>query len=291
MQRIMSCNKYITTSSEPWILLPFIYTLKRKGCFSEYNHLSMVNAIEDFYNALPEGKYDYLKEIRSTALNLYNKVAGNDAKYFLDKTPRYHLISEEIIQLFPDGKYIFLWRNPLAIIASIINTWFDGRWHLHVFEVDLFNGLYNLVNTYQKYSSDVLAVRYEDLILNSSREWKRIYNYLEIPFDPKNIDDFHRIRLKGRFGDKTGEDKYRALSSEPIYKWKKILSNPIRKAWCKHYLSWIGPDRIKKMGYNLDELQESLKSVETTFGYMGSDSLNIIYGFIKNKLKSYVFNR
>jgi len=59
---------------------------------------------------------------------LYNRaleVAGK--RFFLDKTPRYYFIIPELKNVFPEAKFIILLRNPLAVLSSILNTWFQNN--------------------------------------------------------------------------------------------------------------------------------------------------------------------
>ena len=53
---------------------------------------------------------------------------GPDTRCFVDKSPPYHLIAQQIISTFPDARFVFLWRNPLSVLASIVDTLADGRW-------------------------------------------------------------------------------------------------------------------------------------------------------------------
>lgn len=132
LQRILGGHPEIVTTSEPWILLPFLYVLKESGLFSEYGHSGCYKAVGDFFDGFPNGKDDYLKEVNCFTKKLYQKYINNEEKYFVDKTPRYSLIVDEIITTFPEAKVIFLWRNPLAIISSIIDTWGGGGGGIYI---------------------------------------------------------------------------------------------------------------------------------------------------------------
>jgi hypothetical protein len=94
----------VATVSEPWLLIPFMYTLKQEGVAAEYGHRIMVKAIEDFCRELPRGSEDYPEEIRNLALRLYAKATPDGATYFLDKNPRYHLIVDDLFRPFPDSR-------------------------------------------------------------------------------------------------------------------------------------------------------------------------------------------
>ena len=295
VQRILGAHTEIATVAEPWILLPLLYTLKEQGSYTEYNHQYTNIAINDFCRELPNGQDDYLTAISNFARELYTKARKGKEHYFLDKTPRYHLISDNVIRLFPDGKFIFLWRNPLAIAASIIETWGSGRWSIYRFKIDLYEGLTKLIDTYSQHRETVHAVRYEDLTTNADAEWKSIFDYLELDYDPELLAQFSKVKFDGQLGDPTGAKQYDAISSEPLHKWKTTLANPIRKAWCRRYLNWIGQERLSIMGYDLAELLDELAAIPSSprrvIGDIALMSFGVPYCFfetyaLKHKLKT-----
>lgn len=276
-QRILAAHEDIATASEPHILLPHLYSLKPHDVYAEYAHHGTVEAIRDFCQQLPNGTDEYLIEIRDFILRLYAGVAKKEAKYFLDKTPIYHLIVEDVIRLFPQGKFIFLWRNPLSVASSFMKSWAGSRWTLYKWRIHLFKGLANLVAAYEKYANQACAVRYEDLIANPEQEFQRIFTYLELPFDLEVLTQFTNVKLN-KLGDQSNRDLYQTLSKEPLEKWKGVMVNPLRKAWCQRYLRWIGQERLAVMGYNLNELLAELNAIPFSFRFMGSDLWWMPYG-------------
>ena len=56
-------------------------------------------------------------------------------------------------------------------------------------------------------------------------------------------------------GDPTGVKNYREVDTAPLEKWKTTINNnPLRKMWCRRYLSWIGEERLKVMGYRFQRV-------------------------------------
>lgn len=270
IQRIIAAHEGVATASEPWLLLPHAYTLRASGVDAEYVHPLMVAAVEDFCEALPAGEDDYLAELREFTLRLYEKAAGDSgAIYFLDKSPPYCLVAEEIMRLFPEGKFIFLWRNMLSVTASMIETW--GPWRPNFMSSDLFLGLPRLIDAYQANRAQVHAARFEDLVTGDEASWRELMAYLEIPFEPGALSSFAEVELDGRMGDPTGRQRYTALSSEPQEKWKKTFANPIRRAWCRRYLRYLGADRLALMGYDLDRMVEELDALPPGTGALLPD--------------------
>jgi len=294
-QRILGSHEDISTAAEPWLLLPLLYARKSEGVLAEYDHDAAFKAWEDFEKTLPGKSADMDAALRQFALELYTKAARPGARYFLDKTPRYHLIAAEIMRIFPDVKVIFLWRNPLAVMSSIIETFGRGRWNVYEFKIDLFNGLEHLLNAHQDFKQRAHAMRYEDLVKDSGTVVEKLCVYLDIPYKKSLIEEFAKATLRGRLGDYTGTKEYASISAEPLDKWKQQLCNPLRKRWARAYLHWIGKDRLAAMGYSLDELLAELNALPFSLRRLFSDIYWRAYGFfylffegqlMKRKLRS-----
>jgi len=76
LQRLLATHPAIATASEPWILLPQLYTLRDQGAYSEYGHYLMASAVQDFARDLPGGVDSLRAEMRDYVLRLYGKAAG-----------------------------------------------------------------------------------------------------------------------------------------------------------------------------------------------------------------------
>lgn len=287
VQRILASHDEITTTSETWILFPFLYGFKNHGIYAEYNHDLLYAALDDFCKKLPNGKDDYLEEIVKCTTRLYAKASGQKELYFLDKTPRYHLIVNDIIPMFPEAKFIFLWRNPLSIIASIVNTWLGGKWNISNYRVDLFKGLPNLVSAYQNYSNRVCAMRFEDFVSDPETECRKIFDYLDLSFDSKTLKQFSKIQLSGLMGDPTRIKQYDTISKQPLEKWPRTFANPIRKKWGKNYLRCIGEKRLKVMGYDFERLINQLHAIPSSYEYFTSDLFSLSKMALKKNLFRY----
>lgn len=289
LQRVIAAHDGVATVSEPWILLPYLYTLRSGGVSAEYEHELMFTAIEDFCRALPERDADYLVELRKFVLRLYEKAAGAEARYFLDKSPPYCLIAEEIIRLFPEGKFVFLWRNPLSIVASIIQTW--EPWRPTMFRSDLFIGLPRLVAAYRAHGHLAYSVRFEDLVGGDPDRWGTLLDYLEVPFEPDALTRFSQVELNGRMGDPTGVKRYSTLSPEPQEKWKETLANPLRREWCRRYLRFLGDERLALMGYDGRQIVRELDAQATSTKHLVGDLGRMIGDMAKEPIRIQVRRR
>jgi sulfotransferase family protein len=277
VQRVLATHAEVATSNEPWVLLPQIYALRERGAYAEYGQVPASRAIQEFAQSLPGGVEDYREALRGFVLHLYRQASHPGATYFLDKTPRYAFIAEDLFQLFPDAAFVFLWRSPLSVLSSVVETWGRGRWMIHRWRVDLFDGVSRLAAARKEHQDTSYAIRYEDLVADPDSAWPELFSYLGLTFDPASLTGFHRKEYAGRMGDPSGQKRYRELSAEPLDKWRRTLCNPYRKAWAHRYLEWIGAERLALMGYDLTALLRELDALPAGGRRMASDLVRSAY--------------
>lgn len=274
---MLAAHPDIATSGEPWLLLPFLYSLRPEGVAAEYDHRTAARAIEEFCRyALPGGVDRYLEEGRQLYLSL-TRAAAEGKRYFLDKTPRYHLVADELLRLFPEARFVFLWRHPLAIAASLIDSWNGGRWNLDAYAVDLYAGVERLTATFAAAGERAAEVRFEDLVRTPEVELDRVVSWLGLPPDGRLATAFADVPLPGSMGDAQGTARYRAVSQEPLEAWKRTLANPLRRAWARRYLRRLGSERLETQGYRLEELLDELAATRTSVDHLAGDVARTSY--------------
>jgi hypothetical protein len=289
LQRILAAHDGVATAPEPWILLPPAYSLRRRGVDAEYMPRLLADAVEDFAAGLPDGEDDYLAEIREFALRLYAKAAGEGASHFVDKSPPYCLIAEELMRIFPEGKFVFLWRNPLSVIASMIETW--GPWRPTFMTADLFVGWPRLLAAHAAHAERCHAVRFEDAVSGDAATWTALMGHLGLEFDPAALTGFAEVGVEGRMGDPTGRRAYSELSAAPQDKWRATLANPVRREWCRRYLLFLGALRLAAMGYDQEQLLAELASLPRSREDLGTDLWQAAKGIAREPLRVRTRNR
>ena len=257
LQRILAGHRDITSVAEPWLLLPPFYALRPRGVRAEYEHASLAQAMRDLLEELPEGEKSYRRAVRDFSLSMYSQIASPEAAYFLDKTPRYSLIVEEIVETFPDAKFIFLWRNPLAMMASML-TLSPSSWLVNEFHEDLVRGLPNLLHCATELDDQCVEVRYEDFIHDPGQQLRLVMEYLGLEYEVDLLRTFDKITFKGSLGDRQSSEQYRQIDEEPLERWKSFLRTPIRKWWCRRYLKLIAGIGLESRGYDIGSLRQEL---------------------------------
>ncbi len=290
LQRMLTTRPQIASTAEPWVLLPQMYALRRNGVVAEYVHSPTYAAIQDFCGAMPDGLADYHRALRRFVLELYDRASPDGTRYFLDKTPRYSLVADQIVEVLPEAKFVFLWRHPLATAASMTETWGALRFHpLCVLRNDLRRGVDNLVRTSRALGERACCVRYEDLLTEPEATMRRLADYLDIDFAPEMIEGFSKVELTGAMGDPTGRKAYQQLSRAPLDKWRKTMANPVRRRWCLRYLDWLGAERLGHMGYDLDALRAEAATMPLSGRGLARDLVTMTTGSVREKARDILF--
>jgi hypothetical protein len=292
LQKILSSHQLISSSGEPSIMLPITYILKEEGIITDSAHRENLGGIKALIGALPKKEEDYYKYLRQFILSIYSNVSNDGSHYFLDKTPKYWMIIDEIVKVFPDAKFIFLFRNPTEVLASSINTWSQDRLRVNSYIDELYDAPIKLLDGYCKHKDRSLLIRYKDLILKSEEVTSEICNYLEIEYDSAMIEHWNSTKLNGDFGDPSGVRNYKSISPESLKKWKQSFTTSFRKLLVKHYLKSIPPEFFELAGYNRTILIDEINKIPTTglgirdfFEY--SISISYLYSNLKFFRKRY----
>jgi hypothetical protein len=270
LQRLLAAHPRIKTVGEPWAALPFVYALRDEGLRAEYGHHSLTRGLGEFVDSVG-GRAAWLRESGEMLARLQRSLASTETEWFLDKTPRYYLILEELTQMFPQAKFIVLHRNPLAVVASILNTWHHGRFNADTNELDIYEGPRRIAAFLKTPRPSVLEISYEALVADPSAHVRRITNFLNVPpLETISLASGDALK-ESKLGDKTGIHRYSEVSAASVDSWKSAFASPIRKRWASHYLAWLGDDTLAALGNNRETLLNELRSAPVSFRQAASD--------------------
>lgn len=291
LQRILTAHNAIYSVGEPWLLLPLFSVFKEDSSYTEYGHKYAHNASQNIISILPNGVDDYYNAISLFAGSIYEKLGKGHQNYFLDKTPRNYLIITEILQAFPRAKFIFLFRNPLQILASILRTWRGGKLRLANNYIDLYRGPACLAKGYEFAKSRAIKVCFEELISQPELVVPDILEYLELEEDNAILSKFTNISLSGKLGDPSGAKEYRHIDKAPTDKWKNILNTSYRKKFAKNYLATFSEDTLNTFGYSISDLTQAIDEIEPVASGAVVDRYNLLYDTLYRALEIHMFKQ
>jgi len=282
LQRVLSTSSDIATTPEPWVALPIAYMMKNSGESSEYGKKWEKMAFDDFFDFKTAKVFYRSAEIFLSSL--YESKCENNERYFLDKTPRYYMILDELKAIFPEAKFIILTRNPLEVIASSIDTWGKkGCWNIHALKLDLTQGI-KRVTRFLCENNDVLHMSYQELTSDLFGQISKIENYLGIELDNNAINNIGEVKIGGALGDPTGVKEYAKIQAKPKDYYVNSLNGVLRKAWIKRYLNTLSIDELGTFGIHKQEILRLLESTPTKYSNVFSDLSRMAYGQLYNYL-------
>lgn len=265
LQLILSSHKDIVTTSESWIALHPVYALKEKGIAGEYNSVLARDALKDFLQQSGINEDYYKRCVASFLQSLYEQaIEKQGGRWFLDKTPRYWGIIPEINELFPRAKFIFLFRNPLAVLNSILRTWVKDDWRRLRTEYrrDLLIAPRKLLDGAKVLGDRCIRIKYEDLVTESKATVKRVCAFLDVDYSDRLIEYGRQKRPKWRFGDTVNVFMYNSPNVKSLNSWRSGFKSSQSKYMAMCYLRELGPSLIKEMGYDIEDMESVLDPPE-----------------------------
>ncbi len=260
-QKIIGAHKDVYTRSEPWIMLNPLYSLKNKGVQAVYNKSWEYGATQDFITHLPGGRENYIEHLRTMYASLYSEYASEHKKiFFLDKTPRYFFVINELLEVFPDAKIVLLVRNPLAILSSIMNTWTKNNWsRLINFKADLVTGIDIIADEVSNNKKGIFILSYEEILADPGKVFHNCFEYLNLDFIESLLDDYAKpSEEKWLYGDQANVYSKNSIDRSGDTKWMKCLDDPQRWRVLYDYLHMLGRDKYDTLGYDFEHSYRAL---------------------------------
>lgn len=110
-----------TLGGEAHWLVEGLPELRPGGAWTDSNRLTAAALTPDVRERL-------LAAIRERRQDNTGQPAGDRPLRFLEKTPKNALRIPFFHRLFPDARFVFLWRDPRENISSIMEAWRAGSW-------------------------------------------------------------------------------------------------------------------------------------------------------------------
>jgi hypothetical protein len=266
LQRMLSGHPDIHTLAEPWVMLHPCYGLKNKQCLAEYEAGGWASrAVRVFLDQIG-GENVYYEGLRKMGCVLYSAaLRGTGKTRFLDKTPRYYYIIDELSRTFPKARFVILLRNPLAMLSSLLRTWIERHWlDLPWFRDDLLRAPRALIDGIAKLGERALVVRYEDLVQRPDETLVRLCVFLDV-VSQEGLAGYGREGAETfAFGDTTGVVTYGQPVSKLADRWVEDLRRPWMWRFAHDYLAFLTENNAVLPGYDLQELVDVLHASRPT---------------------------
>jgi hypothetical protein len=261
LQRVLSGHPEIQTSAETWLLLHPAYAFRTQGIATEYDSKFAAQGVEEFLTNYADGMEVYDDAIREWARVIYdNALHKNNKTYFLDKTPRYFFIIPDLYRLFPRAKFIFLLRNPMAVLSSILSTYIKKDWPvISFFQPDLLKAPSVILEGMALLGDDATVIRYEEFVAAPEDNISRLCQALDITYHKEMLDYSHTDAPKGSLNDPVGIHQHTRPSMDSLDKWKKLSDDAQTRHFAQAYLHHLGHNVIAQLGYSFTDINNALR--------------------------------
>ncbi len=231
LQAVLSNHTAIATRSEPWVQLlqaPLLNPDLVRAPFDWKITVDAVGKVEEGEKCLLDAK----AALKGVADKLYSEAAeACGADYFLDKTPRYYYMLEELYALYPDAQFLILYRNPVSVLASIHKTWLSEKpfESLYDYSGDLIDAP-RLMDEFSKAhgaSDRVMTVAYEQLTQDPKAAFAGIFSWLGLEFSEDLLSYDENASYSGKYGDPVGVKRGRveAHPATQVKQYTDVLLN------------------------------------------------------------------
>jgi hypothetical protein len=182
-----------------------------------------------------------IKTFKDACIQVYHHQAVREGKREVvilgDKNPTYTLFVQELKQVFPESKIIYMVRDYRDNILSYQNVDFDlnntaalaERWR------------YYNAKILQSYSGDnnAILLKYEDLISDAEKTLKQITDFLQVDYHPEMLQ---------------------VSKSNPnnLRKWQQNLAKPIEKSFAFKWKKQMAEKDVKIADTICKEVAEAL---------------------------------
>jgi hypothetical protein len=263
LQRVLAGHPEIQTSAETWMMLHPVYSRRSSGIETEFNSRWRREAMEEFLTNYTDGSGVYDDAIRAYAEVVYgNTLTRGGKRLFLDKTPRYFFIIEDLYHLFPQAKFIFLLRNPLAVLASELSTYVKGDWKiLGWFAPDLIDAPAMIERGARHVGKDGYTIRYEDFVQDPESHTEKLCAYLGITMQPTMVDYSATPAPKGSMNDPVGVHRHSRPTADSAETWRRLADSSQDRHFAHALLDAIGSTTLERLGYDPKSLRAAMGDV------------------------------
>ncbi len=267
LQRMIAAHPKVHTQSEPWVMLHPLHSFKPENILAPYKSDMYADATKDFIDSLPGGMSEYKKSLADTYAGFYNSILKKQSKnIFLDKTPRYYHIINELFDFFSKAKFVFLLRNPAAVLVSICNSWIKGNWYyLSEYKEDLLDAPALIMDGIRHLGKSAHVLHYEKLLHNPQKHIQQLCEFIGVTYEGGMLEYSEASTKKWKYGDKGVAFEKGKPDIGHINKWEKSLDNPQVYRLVDDYINTLGPELLAEMGYSYNHIIDAIKNNEPKF--------------------------
>ncbi|MGB6338771.1 MAG: sulfotransferase [Candidatus Aminicenantaceae bacterium] len=193
--------------------------------------------------------------------NMFMQLARREGKsVWGDKTPQYILYIDTLREIFPAARFIHIVRDGRDVSLSLLKANFGPRTIFYAAAYWKKCVEAGLRSEKSVPANQFINIRYEDLLLDTEKEMRRVCDFLEVPFDPAVcIPTVLGFRYRKPYFRKKAESYGMTDRVVPknTQKWKVEMSYVDQAVF-----ESVAGDLLGQLGYETRGLERELSSTE-----------------------------
>lgn len=209
----------------------------------------------------PQSKYQsrleidqfYKKEVFDLLMNSF--LAAKSKLRLCESTPQHLQNIQEILELYPQAKFIHLIRDGRDTTSSLTRMpWRpNGLLNNSRFWVQNLKKASKIITKLGKDSTSIMELRYEELVLNPEESLQKVCKFINEDFEPALLDDSKQEQIIYSSWESTWKQKTREkIDPGSIGCWRKELDEDEQAI-----LNWYLRDILTGLGY--ESVKQKLK--------------------------------
>mgnify|MGYP000624265916 CR=1 FL=1 len=285
LQKLLTTSSSVSSVAEPWFMLPLL-SLFHRDYRAPYNSRMTYEAIEAFSSSLDQQGVHLQQEVGEFANRIYSAACGEDSTFFVDKTPRYYYQLNNLQQVMPDAKYIYLFRNPLEVLASKIRMRGHTLKGFAIYEDDIFLAPLKMLNGLQNAPHHFHAVSFHSLVTRPAEAAQRLGDFLGVAdITPLAVA---QVNIEGKMGDPKAMAEHHNIHSNHE-SWTSEVNSLVRYFLFRRVLRAIPEEFFEYCETNKTKHTNMLRSsISIRLLHpirIGSDLLHLAYSRVNTALK------
>lgn len=268
LARMLSAHSAIHGRAEPHLITPIAHL----GYFGSvqkapYDPFNVEQAIKEVVAEIPRGEAGYLDALRAYTDSIYGQLmdaAPAGKRFLLDKTPAYALVLPFLTKLYPGAKYVVLTRHPLAVLSSYAESFFDGDYEVALAHNPILQRYVpELARMVRERPVPLVWVKYEELVKDPEAEFRRVCEYLGLPFEASAIAYGESGESFKGLGDPTGVQAHSRPVTSSVSKWAAdIANNPSVLALVARVLDELPDEDLAFLGHPRADIVRKLEAAK-----------------------------
>jgi len=164
----------------------FFFSFLGHSRSDQRRHIERLNDDLNIHLELPQSGVrtdDTARAFYEEMANRYvNRLKKKDVSWFGEKTPEHTGHMTRIRQLFPDSKFLIVYRDGRDVALSLSKTpWMRGGLYVSFLVWLYYQRL--VIHARDAHMPNIHLACYEDIVANPEKEFTAILNFLELPFE------------------------------------------------------------------------------------------------------------